>query len=147
MSFFANLQQSNVRIWFLLNILRTNRRNETKFCIHIIIDKICIGIVNCHVSQICNCDTALDLIERTTDPFTECFSLYDKKKSTTFIRSLSDRGIPSILPIYRNVSNTNKKSTSVWVLMVHETYQPLNIQEYSIISYKTIQFYGFLKAR
>ena len=36
----------HVRIWFLLKILRTNLQNETKFCIHIIIDKIYIGIIN-----------------------------------------------------------------------------------------------------
>ena len=32
----------------LLNILRTNGLIETKFCIHIIIDKIYVGIVNRH---------------------------------------------------------------------------------------------------
>ena len=37
----------NVRIEFLLNILKTNRLIKTKFCIHIIIDKIYFGIVNC----------------------------------------------------------------------------------------------------
>ena len=36
----------DVRIWFLLNILKTNRPIKTKFCIHIIIDKIFVGIVN-----------------------------------------------------------------------------------------------------
>ena len=35
-----------VRIEFLLNILKSNRLIKTKFCIHIIIDKIYIGIVN-----------------------------------------------------------------------------------------------------
>ena len=30
----------DVRIWFLLNILKTNRPIKTKFCIHIIINKI-----------------------------------------------------------------------------------------------------------
>ena len=50
----------DVRIWFLLNILRTNRQIETKFCIHIIIDKINISIVNLCFSQICNRVTAFD---------------------------------------------------------------------------------------
>ena len=50
----------DVRIKFLLNILKMNRRNQTKFCIHIIIDKIYIGIVNHCFSQICNRVTALD---------------------------------------------------------------------------------------
>ena len=36
----------DVRIWFLLNILRNNKQIETKFCIHIIIDKVYVGIVN-----------------------------------------------------------------------------------------------------
>ena len=36
----------DVRICFLLNVLRTNRQIETKFCMRIIIDKIFIGIVN-----------------------------------------------------------------------------------------------------
>ena len=36
---------TDVRIWFLLNILRMNKHNLTKFCIHIIIDKIYVGIV------------------------------------------------------------------------------------------------------
>ena len=34
----------HVRIKFLLNILKTNRQIKTKFCIHIIIDKIYIVI-------------------------------------------------------------------------------------------------------
>ena len=34
----------DVSIWFLLNILRTNRPIKTKFCIHIIIDKIYLVI-------------------------------------------------------------------------------------------------------
>ena len=37
----------DVRIEFLLNILKTNRPIKTKFCIIIIIDKIYFGIVNC----------------------------------------------------------------------------------------------------
>ena len=49
-----------VRILFLLNFLRTNRLIETKFCIHIIIDKINISIVNLCFSHICNRVTALD---------------------------------------------------------------------------------------
>ena len=36
----------DVRIEFLLNILKTNRLIKTKFCIHIIITKIYFGIVN-----------------------------------------------------------------------------------------------------
>ena len=36
----------NARIEFLLNILKTNRPIKTKFCIHIIIDKIYVGNVN-----------------------------------------------------------------------------------------------------
>ena len=36
----------DVRIKFLLNILKTNGLIKTKFCIHIIIDKIYFGIVN-----------------------------------------------------------------------------------------------------
>ena len=35
----------DVRIEFLLNILKTNRPIKTKFCINIIIDKIYFGIV------------------------------------------------------------------------------------------------------
>ena len=46
----------DVRIWFLINILKI----KTKFCIHIIIDKIYVGIVNHCFSQICNRVTALD---------------------------------------------------------------------------------------
>ena len=41
-----------VRIKFWLNILKTNRPIKTKFCIHIIIDKIYVGIVNHCFSQI-----------------------------------------------------------------------------------------------
>ena len=36
----------DVRIEFLLYISKTNRPTKTKFCIHIIIDKVYIGIVN-----------------------------------------------------------------------------------------------------
>ena len=50
----------DIRIQFLLNILKTNRPIKTKFCLHIIIDKIHVGIVNRCFSQICNGVTALD---------------------------------------------------------------------------------------
>ena len=36
----------DVRIEFLFNILKTNRPIKTKFCKHIIIDKIYFGIIN-----------------------------------------------------------------------------------------------------
>ena len=48
------------RIKFLFNILSMNGQNSTKFCIHIIIDNIYVGIVNRHFSQICNRVTALE---------------------------------------------------------------------------------------
>ena len=50
----------DVRIEFLLNILKTNKQIETKLCIHIIIDKIYVGIVNLCFSQICNRASTLD---------------------------------------------------------------------------------------
>ena len=50
----------DVRILFLLNILKMYRLIKTKFCIHIIIDKIDVGILNHCFSQICNRVTALD---------------------------------------------------------------------------------------
>ena len=50
----------DVSIEFLLNILKTNRPIKTKFCIHIIIDKIYFGIVNRCFSLIGNRFTALD---------------------------------------------------------------------------------------
>ena len=50
----------NVRIVFLLNILKTNRLIKTKFCINIIIDKIYFGIVDHCFSQIRKRVTALD---------------------------------------------------------------------------------------
>ena len=49
----------DIRIEYLFNILKTNRPIMTKFCIHIIIDKIYFCIVNCF-SQIGNRVTALD---------------------------------------------------------------------------------------
>ena len=50
----------DVRIEFLLNTLKTNRPIKTKFCIHIIIDKINFGFINHCFSQIGNRVTALD---------------------------------------------------------------------------------------
>ena len=50
----------DVRISFPLNIFRTNGQNLTKFCMHIIIDEIYVGIVKRHFSQICNRVTDLD---------------------------------------------------------------------------------------
>ena len=50
----------DVRIEFLLNILKTNRRIKTKCRINIIIDKIYFGIVNRCFSQIGKRVTALD---------------------------------------------------------------------------------------
>ena len=50
----------DVRIEFLLNILKTNRPIKTKFCIHIVINKIYFCIVNPWFSQIGKRVTALD---------------------------------------------------------------------------------------
>ena len=50
----------DVSIEFMLNLLKTNRPIKTKFCIHIIIDKIYVGIVNHCFWQICIRVTALD---------------------------------------------------------------------------------------
>ena len=50
----------DVRLEFLFNILKTNRPIKTKFCKHIIIDKIDVGIVNHCFSHIGNRVTALD---------------------------------------------------------------------------------------
>ena len=49
-----------VRIELLLNILKTNRPIKTKFCIHIIIDKIFVGKDNHCLSQIRSRVRALD---------------------------------------------------------------------------------------
>ena len=50
----------DVRIEFLFNILKTKKSIKTKFCKHIIIDKIYFGVVNRCFSQIGNRVTALD---------------------------------------------------------------------------------------
>ena len=50
----------DVRIEFLFNIFKTNRPIKTKFCKHIIIDKIYFGIVKCCFLQIGKRVTALD---------------------------------------------------------------------------------------
>ena len=50
----------DVRIEFLFNVFKTNRPIKTKFCKHIIIDKIYFGIVNRCFSQIGRRVTALD---------------------------------------------------------------------------------------
>ena len=50
----------DVQIEFLFNIFKTNRPIKTKFCKHIIVDKIYFGIVNRCFSQIGKRVTALD---------------------------------------------------------------------------------------
>ena len=50
----------DVRIKFLLNILKTHRPIRTKFYIHIISDKIYVVIVNHCFPHICNRVNALD---------------------------------------------------------------------------------------
>ena len=42
----------DVRIKFLLNILKTNRPIKTKFCIHIIIDKIYLFVNHCFFANL-----------------------------------------------------------------------------------------------
>ena len=59
-SFFLSFCYS-VIIQFLLNILKTNRPIETKLCVHIIIDRIYVDIVNSCFSHICNRVTAVEL--------------------------------------------------------------------------------------
>ena len=55
----------DARIWFLLYIFRMNGQNLTKFCIHIIIDKIFVGILKCHFFLlICNRVTTRDQEDR-----------------------------------------------------------------------------------
>ena len=47
-----------VRMWFLINILRTNGQNLTKFYILSITDKIFVGIVIHHQffqTELCHC--------------------------------------------------------------------------------------------
>ena len=48
----------------MLNILRMDGQNFTKFCIHIIIDKVYVAIVKRHFAQICNWVTALDWCQK-----------------------------------------------------------------------------------
>ena len=50
----------DVRIIFFFSIFKTNRPIKTKFCKHIIIDKIYFGIVNRCFSQIGKRVTILD---------------------------------------------------------------------------------------
>ena len=68
----------DVRIWFLLNILKTNKQNKTKFCIRIIIDKINVGIVNRCFLQICNRVKTLDTCQNLV------FAPYLKNEWTEF---------------------------------------------------------------
>ena len=49
----------DIRIEFLFNIFKMNRLIKTKFCKHVIIDKIYFGIVNRCFSQIGKRITAL----------------------------------------------------------------------------------------
>ena len=51
------------KIWFLFNILRTNRQNFTKFLICIHFDNIYIGVVTHHFFHICTRAMALDLCQ------------------------------------------------------------------------------------
>ena len=63
--FATELQPSNdVRNWFLLNILRMDGQNLTKFCIHIIINKIYICIVKRTFWQMFNRVTALNWCQK-----------------------------------------------------------------------------------
>ena len=48
----------------MLNILRMDGQNFTKFCIHIIIDKIYVATLRRHFLQICNGVTALDKCQK-----------------------------------------------------------------------------------
>ena len=50
----------NVRNWFLLNILRMDGQNLTKFRIHMIISKISISIVKHNFSQMFDRVTAFN---------------------------------------------------------------------------------------
>ena len=54
----------NIRNWFLLNILRKDGQNSTKFCIHIIIDKIYISIIKRLFSQMFNRVTPLNWCQK-----------------------------------------------------------------------------------
>ena len=48
----------------MLNILRMDGQNFTKFCIHIIIDKIYVATLRRHFLKICNGVTALDKCQK-----------------------------------------------------------------------------------
>ena len=54
------MSSSQFIVFIILNCLDMNGQKLSKFCIHIIIDKIYVGIVNCYFSQICNKVSALD---------------------------------------------------------------------------------------
>ena len=67
--------------WFLLNILRMDGQNLTKFCIHFIIDKINVCIVKGYFLQICNRVTALDWCQKL---FLLNILRMDRQNSTKF---------------------------------------------------------------
>ena len=75
---FRNSDILSVIIPCPLNILRTNWQNFTKFYICIHIDKIKLGIVTRHFSQICTRVTALDL------PLNSVSTQYLENKLTEF---------------------------------------------------------------
>ena len=78
----------DVRIKFLLNISKTNRPIKTKFCIHIIIDKIYVVIckslfflnlqqsyVPCLMSEFGFCSISLERIDKMRPKFVNTLSL------------------------------------------------------------------------
>ena len=72
----------DVRNIFLINIFGMDGPNLIKFCIHIIIDKIYVGKVKSHFSQICNGVMALDGCQKLV------FAQYLENEYTEFNRIL-----------------------------------------------------------
>ena len=54
----------DVRNWLVLNILRMDGQNLTIFCIYIFFDKIYVGKIKRHFSQICNGVMVLDWCQK-----------------------------------------------------------------------------------
>ena len=80
-----------------------NGQNVTKFCIHIIIDKIYVGIINHHFLQICNRVTAFDRCQNSV------FAQYLETEWTEFNQifythyHLQDLGLDCKLSYFANL--------------------------------------------
>ena len=131
---------------FFLNILRMSGQNLTKFCIHMIIDKIYVGIVNHHFSQICNRVTALDCRQNSVVVFFNIMRMNGQNLTKFCIHMIIDKIYVGIVnrhfsQICNRVTALDWRKNSVFVQYLDIEWTEFNQILYTHYHWQDLRWY------